>query len=333
VKIGVVVKYISPDAVEDMPDLVGMRVTSIQGTDVKRLSLEEVPHPLLFRDLLYADTCSLFLLKMIAALRNAHRPLLVGFEPTVRSKIRRVKKKAPASPATPSPQPSKVEAAPESPGPLAATMLWSKCGLQSEPADSSKWVEMLGDEFVKLEKARAKLELELQMSKKEVEDLKRDRSPLEQALRVSQASCSELESILTEVAQEKDETAGERQKQNSNLQTQLAASEFENEKLNHTIDKLRQERQRILVGASFLQQVDDKLESLTVCSPPRENVLEESKRGTEEEAMSADELLSSNHGAVAEAKAAMKAWQHERPCRPPSWFCIATFLCASAMLI
>ena len=39
---GVVVKYIAPDAVEDMPDLVGMRVTSIQGDGVKTLSLEEV---------------------------------------------------------------------------------------------------------------------------------------------------------------------------------------------------------------------------------------------------------------------------------------------------
>ena len=36
------VKYIAPDAVEDMPDLVGMRVTSIQGDGVKTLSLEEV---------------------------------------------------------------------------------------------------------------------------------------------------------------------------------------------------------------------------------------------------------------------------------------------------
>ena len=36
------VDYISPDAAEDMPDLVGMRVTSIQGEDVRALALEEV---------------------------------------------------------------------------------------------------------------------------------------------------------------------------------------------------------------------------------------------------------------------------------------------------
>ena len=39
---GVVVKYVSPDAAEDMPDLVGMRVTMVQHADVTTLSLEEV---------------------------------------------------------------------------------------------------------------------------------------------------------------------------------------------------------------------------------------------------------------------------------------------------
>ena len=35
------VKYISPDAAMDMPDLVGMRVTTVNGADVKKYPLEK----------------------------------------------------------------------------------------------------------------------------------------------------------------------------------------------------------------------------------------------------------------------------------------------------